>query len=229
MPKIICAPGRSLLLAAVAAACSSDPTIPDGRGGDAELTVVHASPAIGLVDVRIAEQSVISGLAYGRSSGTVRVPAGERRITVWSGGSALAEFSRTLEPGERTALTIGEDTTQISSVIPDTGGVVSSRANLRLVNVVGRSTADPTLLTMRLAFPGVRADSTAKIGLDAKVASHGPLMYFDPGHFRVEFVPQGSTTVLAQTEFDVAGGGLALIVLERNAAGAYSVRIVRER
>jgi hypothetical protein len=81
---------------------------------------------------------------------------------------------------------------------------------------------------VRLGFPGVAADSTAVFGLDAKVASHGPLWYFDPGHFRVAFVPKGSTTVLASTEFDVAAGGKALIVLERDASGAYSVRIVRE-
>ena len=80
---------------------------------------------------------------------------------------------------------------------------------------------------MRLNFPGVSPDSVARIGLDAKVASHGPLMYFDAGHFRVAFTPQGSTTVLTATEFDVAAGEVALIVLERNAAGVYSVRIAK--
>ena len=220
--------GSALLLAAIAAACSSDPTIPDDTSAKAQLTVVHASPALGPVNVRVADLSVVTGLAYGRSSGAVLVPAGDRLITVMAGDSALAEFSTTLTAGEGTAVTIGEDTTQMSPVTPDTGTVVSNRANVRLVNVVGATTADPTLLTMRLNFPGVAADSTALIGLDAKVASHGPLMYFDPGHFRVAFVAQGSTTVLTGVEFDVVAGETAIIVLERNASGAYAVRIVKE-
>ena len=217
----------AVVLAAVALACSSNPNDPDGDG-TAELTVVHASPTVGSVDVRVADLSVVSGLAYGRSSGVLRVPSGTREITVRSGSSEVARFSAHLKADQGTALTIGEDTTQVSPVIPDTGIAVSNRANVRLINVVGPTTAPPTLLSMRLNFPDVSPDSIAVIGLDAKVASHGPLMYFNPGHFRVWFVPQGSTTVLTQAEFDVAAGEKALIVLERNASGAYAVRIVRE-
>ena len=216
-----------LLLAALAVACS-DPADPNAAAGKAELTVVHASSAIGPIDVRVADLSVVTGLAYGRSSGARLVPAGTRLITVRTGDSTIAEFDATLTAGEGTALTIGEDTTQMGTVIPDTGIVVSHRANVRLVNVVGATSADPTLLTMRLNFPDVAPDSTALIGLDAKVASHGPLMYFNPGHFRAVFVAQGSTTALAQTEFDVAAGETAIIVLERSANGAYSVKIVKE-
>ena len=218
----------ALVAAATAVACSSDPTIPNGEAREATLTVVHASPATGRVDVRVAGVSVVSDLAYGRSSGARPVPSGTREIIVRSGGIELTRFSATLTAGEGTALTIGEDTTQMSPVIPDTGHVVSNRANLRLVNVVGPNTTDPTSLSMRLSFPDVSPDSIAVIGLDAKIASHGPLMYFNPGHFRVWFVPQGTMTVLAQAEFDVAAGEKAVIVLERSASGAYSVRIVRE-
>ena len=219
----------SALLAAATAACSSDPTIPDDRIGKAELTVVHASPVIGPVEVRVADQAIVSGLVFGRSSGAVLVPAGSRVITVHAGDSALAEFTATLTAGEGRSLTIGGDTTQMGTVIPDTGLVATNRANIRLVNVVGATTADPTLLTMHLNFPGVSPDSTARIGLDARVASHGPLMYFDPGRFRIAFVPQGTTTVLASAEFDVAAGETAVIVLERSTSGAYAVRIVREQ
>ena len=217
----------AVIVGATVVACSSDPTVPDDRAGKAELTIVHASPALGPVDVRMADLSVVTGLAFGRSSGAKLVPAGNRVITVMAGDSAVAELSTTLIAGEAAALTIGEDTAQLGTVIPDTGVTASNRANVRLVNVVGTTTADPTLLTMRLSFPGVAADSIARIGLDAKVASHGPLMYFDPGHFRVWFVPQGSTTVLAQAEFDVSAGETALIVLERNAGGTYAVRIAK--
>ena len=218
----------ALLLAAIAVACSSDPNDPDDSATRAELTVVHASPALGLVNVRVANQSVVTGLAYGRSSGAVPVLSGHRVITVRSGDSTIAQLDATLTAGEGIALTIGEDTTQMGTVVPDTGIAVSNRANVRLVNVVGGTTADPTLLTMRLNFPDVSPDSTALIGLDTRVASHGPLMYFNAGHFRVAFVPQGSTTVLTATEFDVAPGEIALIVLERSNSGTYAVRIVKE-
>lgn len=217
------AASTAILLGSIAC---SDPSNP-GDPTKAQLTVVHASPALGPVDVRVSDVSVVTGLAYGRSSGARLVPSGERQIVVQAGDSTVAEFTTSLAAGESRSLTVGNDTTQMGTVIPDTGLAVSNRANLRLVNVVGATTADPTLLKMRLNFPGVSPDSTALIGLDAKVASHGPLMYFDPGHFRVAFVPQGSTTVLAATEFDVAAGEVALIVLERNAAGTYAVRIVR--
>lgn len=221
--------GIALMVVAVAQACSSDPAVPDDRGGKAELTVVHASPALGLIDVRVADQSVVNGLAYGRSSGPRLVHAGTRVITVRSADSMIAEVTTTLTAGEGTALTIGEDTTQLGTVIPDTGVAVSNRANLRLVNVVGPTSAAPTSLSVRLGFPDVSPDSIAVLGLDARVASHGPLMYFNPGHFRVWLVPQGSMTVLAQAEFDVAAGETALIVVGRNADGAYSVQIIRER
>jgi hypothetical protein len=65
-------------------------------------------------------------------------------------------------------------------------------------------------------------------GLNATVPSHGPLMYFNPGHFRVRFVPEGGTTVLTEAEFDVAAGEKKAIVLSRDDAGAYSVKIVTE-
>src|SRR5687767_380604 len=42
--------GSALLLASLAVACS-DPADPNNAAGKAELTVVHASPAVGLVDV----------------------------------------------------------------------------------------------------------------------------------------------------------------------------------
>lgn len=218
--------GTALALAAVVAGCSSDPILPK-QPGTAELRVVHASPAVGDIDVRVAQVSVVSGLGYGRSSGVLRVPSGTQVITVQSGGAQIAQFSANLASDHGNALTVGEDTTQVSRVIPDTGFAVSNRANIRLINVVGATTADPTLLHLRLRFPDI-ADSTAVIGLDAKVASHGPMMYFNPGHFSASFVAQGSAVVLAQAEFDVAAGMKAAIVLERSSGGTYAVRIITE-
>lgn len=226
MLAIFCCRRMAVALAAIVAGCSSDPTILE-QPGTAELRVVHASPAVGAIDVRVAQVSVVSGLAYGRSSGVLRVPSGTQVITVRSGGAQTAQFSANLATDHGNALTVGEDTMQVSRVIPDTGSAVSNRANIRLINVVGATTADPTLLHLRLRFPDV-ADSTAVIGLDAKVASHGPMMYFNPGHFTASFVAQGSTAVLAQAEFDVVAGGKAAIVLERSSSGMYAVRIVTE-
>src|SRR5687768_14123358 len=81
--------GSALLLTAFAVACS-DPADPNIADGKAELTVVHASPAIGPVEVRVAELSVVTGLEYGRSSGALLVPSGTRLITVRAGDSTIA-------------------------------------------------------------------------------------------------------------------------------------------
>ena len=226
MPTSFRVPRAALLFSALALACSDDPVIP--AGSEAELTVIHASPATGPIDVRVADVSAVSGLAYGRSSGVRRVPAGAREIIVRSGSAEIARFTANLAVDQGTSLTIGEDTTQVGTVIPDTGIVASNRANLRVVNVVGTNASPPTLLALRINFPGVSVDSTAVLGLDTRVASHGPLMYFDAGHFRVALAEPGSTTALASVEFDVAAGEKVLIVVERSASGAYSVRTAKE-
>ncbi|HET9424900.1 MAG TPA: DUF4397 domain-containing protein [Gemmatimonadaceae bacterium] len=214
----------AIFVAAVVSGCADAGPAPSGT---AELKVVHAAPLVGAIDVRVGEMPAVTGLPYGRTSALVSVPSGAQVITIRSNGSQIMQFNATLTAAQRSALTLGTDTAQVSAVTPDTGVAVSNRANLRLINVVGSSAAEPTLLHMRLRFPDV-ADSTAVIGLDTRVASHGPLMYFNPGHFSVQFVPAGGSTVLAQTEFDVAAGEKKAIVLERAANGAYSVRIVVE-
>jgi hypothetical protein len=220
-----CAPAVALLAVVVGASCS-DPVDPPVQGS-AALRVVHASPLLGAIDVRVADVSAVSGLGFGHTSPLVTVPSGVQVITVRSNGSLVAELSANLMTDRDNAMTVGRDTTQISPVIPDTGHAITNRANIRLINVVGSNKTDPTLLQVRLRFPDV-GDSTALLGLDSKIASHGPLMYFNPGHFSLTIVPQGGTTVLAQAEFDVAAGQKRAIVLERSANGAYSVRIVVE-
>lgn len=117
---------------------------------------------------------------------------------------------------------------QIIPATPDTGDAISNRANVRMINIAGRSSAPPTILDVLLNFPDVSNDAVAVFGLDATVPSHGPLMYFNSGHFRVRFVPDGGTTVLAEAEFDVAAGQKKAIVLSRDDAGVYSVGIVTE-
>lgn len=215
----------SLTLAALAACSDGGPGTP---GPTTQLKVVHAASAIGAVDVDVGGRSVITGLPAGRSSALTSVPVGAQRLSFRSGATTFAELDVTLAPNVVNAVTVGDDTVAVTPVTPDTGHAISNRANIRMINVVGTNTSPPTLLRVLLNFPDVSPDSTAVFSLNTTVASHGPLMYFNPGHFRVRFVPEGSGTVLTEAEFDVAAGQKRAIVLSRSDAGAYAVKIVVE-
>jgi len=124
---------------------------------------------------------------------------------------------------------VADSSPQMSTtVIPDTGVVATARANLRLVNVVGTNLSDPTQLQVLINFPGVSPDSAAALGMDSKIASYSSLLYFDPGQFRVRYVPQGSATVLAEAQFSIAQGEVKVAVLHRDSDGQYRVEIVVE-
>ena len=219
-------PVSLLAASAIALAACSDGT---GTGGPmTQLKVVHAASALGVVDVQMGSRAVISGLPYGQSSALTEVPAGAQQLTFRSGGTTIAQLPVTLIPNRINAVTVGNDTVQVTPVTPDTGVAISNRANVRMINIVGTNTSPPVNLRVLLNFPDVSPDSTAVFGLNTTIASHGPLMYFNPGHFRVRFVPEGGTTVLTEAEFDVAAGQKKAMVLSRDDAGAYSVRIVTE-
>ena len=214
------------ILSVLIVACS-DST--NGIGGPtAQLKVVHAAAALGTVDVRIGGASVISGLSYGHSSAITMVPAGSQRLIFRSGGTDVAQVDVTLSASGINAVAFNGDTAQVTPVTPDTGHAATSRANIRMINVAGTNSAPPTLLSVLVNFPGVSPDSVATFGLDATVPSHGPLMYFDPGHFRFRFVPEGTTNVLTEVEFDVIAGEKKAVVLERTAAGVYAAKVVTE-
>lgn len=197
-------------------------------GNTAQLKVVHAAATVGAIEVRMGGTPLISGLSYGQSSAAVPVPAGPRRLTFRSDGTTIAAVDVNLSADGLNAVTLNEDTAQVTPVTPDTGVAATNRANIRVINVAGTSTAAPTMLSVLINFPGVGADSVASLGMDATVPSHGPLMYFDPGFFRFRFVPQNSTTVLTQVEFSVAAGEKKAVVLERSAGGTYSAKVVTE-
>jgi hypothetical protein len=96
------------------------------------------------------------------------------------------------------------------------------------VNVVGPNTSPPTVLDVKVSAD-FDPDSVMTFGLDTKVASYGPLMYFPAGRFAFEFRPAGGATVLTRVELDVALGQARAVVLERDAAGAYRAHVVDER
>ncbi|MGH7676882.1 MAG: DUF4397 domain-containing protein [Gemmatimonadaceae bacterium] len=219
--------GLAGILLVVIVACGDD--APNGIGGPtAQLKVVHAAAALGAVDVRIGGASVISGLSYGHSSAITAVPAGSQRLIFRSGASDVAQVDVTLSTTGINAVAFNGDTAQVTPVTPDTGQAATNRANVRMINVAGTNASPPTLLSVLVNYPGVSPDSVAVFGLNATVPSHGSLMYFDPGHFRFRFVPQGTTSVLTEVEFDVIAGEKKAVVLERSAAGAYSARVVTE-
>jgi hypothetical protein len=211
--------------AAVIAGCSdSTPPVED----DAELRVVHATASLGAVDVLIDGEPILSGVSFGASRGA-QVPSGTHQLTFRAGGTVLGEITADLTTDHVNAVVVANGAPQLSAtVIPDTGAVAAARANLRLVNVVGANVSDPTNLQVLINFPGVSPDSTARLGMDAKVASYSSLLYFDPGHFRLRYVPAGTNTVLAEAEFDIPVGQVRVAVLQRDANGQYRVSIATE-
>lgn len=225
--RTIAAQASALAGIALVCACSGDPSQPQSLG--AELEVLHATASLGVVDVSIGDRTVISGVAYGSASARARVDAGQQHLTFRSGGNILGEIDAVLSTSHVNAVVVANGAPQWSSeVIPDTGVAVSNRANLRIVNVVGENSSPPTHLQLLLNAPDNAPDSTVRIGMDTRVASYSALMYWNPGHFKLRYVPEGTETVLVQTEFDMAAGEKKVAVLERNADGSYRVQVVVE-
>jgi len=194
----------------------------------ADLRVVHATASIGAVDVLVDGEPVLIGVGFGASR-SAQVPPGSHQLTFRAGGTVLGEITADLTTEHVNAVVVANGAPQLSAaVIPDTGIVAVARANLRLVNVVGVNQSDPTNLQVLINFPGVSADSSARLAMDAKIASYSSLLYFDPGHFRLRYVPAGTNTVLAEAEFDIALGQVKVAVLQRDANGQYRVSIATE-
>ena len=194
----------------------------------AQLKVVHAAQSLGAVSVDVGNNTVISGLTYGNTSGLTNVPSGAQRLRFRAAGVEIAHLDVTLSATGITAVALSGDTAQVTPVTPDTGQAATNRANVRMINIAGENASTPYMLSVLVNYPGVSADSVAMFGMDSRVPSHGSLMYFDPGHFRFRFVPQGTTTVLTEVEFDVTAGQKKAVVLERSAGGAYSAKVVTE-
>jgi hypothetical protein len=213
-------------LAMLLAACGGSTT---GPTGEAELRVLHATPALGPVDVEIAGATVVQGVSYGTASRLLDVPAGEQHIVVRSAGQVLGELTATLSLQHLNSIVVADGTPRfVEQVTPDTGQVISNRANIRMVNVVGPTSVPPTLLAVKVVAPNANPDSVITFGMDATIASYSTLMYFDPGHFSFRYLPSGGSTVLAETAFDVAAGETKTVVLERGADGVYRVQVLIE-
>ncbi len=224
---------RVLMMAAVgwlAVGCDESPIGPPG--GTARLRLLHASAATGAVDVLIGNSQVISNVTFGNGSPIALVAAGAQQLVVRSGTQVLGQLSGTLSTSHVNTVVVANGTANLSAVVSDTGAVNPTRGNVRLVNVVGPTSADPTLLRALLTAtgqPGQAADSVQVFAFDAKVGSYGTLMYFSPGQITVKFQPQGASTVLTQVSFAVAAGEVKAVVLERGADGVYKAQVVTER
>lgn len=208
------------------AACTTQVELPTDR---AELRLLHATPSLGPVDLQVGTATVIHGVGFGQASPLVLVPAGSQRLTVRSGTRLLGTLQEALSLSHVNTVVVADSQPQLTGVItPDTGRVASDRANLRLVNVVGSNTSPPTLLDVTVSAD-FDPDSVMTFGLDTKVASYGPLMYFPAGRFAFEFLPAGTAAVLTRVELDVALGQTRAVVLERDADGTYRAHVVEER
>ena len=219
--------------ALLAAACGALSTACGSSGepsGEATLRVLHATPALGPVDVSVAGVTVAHGIVYGTASTLVHVPGGQQHLEVRSNGQLLGTLDPLFSLQHVNGVAVVNGAPQwLSEVTPDTGQSISNRANVRMVNVVGSNTQPPTLLDVLVHAPGLNPDSVMKFGVDATIARYGTLMYFDPGHFTFAYVPRGGSTVLAQVGFDVAAGEKKAVVLQRAADGTYSVQVVVEQ
>lgn len=214
------------LLALLLAACGSSTSGPTGA---AELRVLHATPSLGPVDVEVGGTTVVHGVSYGTASRLIDVPGGEQHIVVRSAGQVLGELTATLSLQHLNSVVVADGTPRfVEQVTPDTGQVISNRANIRMVNIVGPTSQPPTLLAVKVVAPNANPDSVITFGMDATIASYSTLMYFDPGHFSFRYLPSGGSTVLAETAFDVAAGETKTVVLERGADGTYRVQVLIE-
>lgn len=217
----------ALPFAVAVVACGKGTGVDGPALGSAELKFVHASSKTGPVDVYLGANRIISGVPFGRSSPEVPTVAGQQHLTLKSGGVVVDELDAMLAADRVSAVVLTDDTAQVTPVTPDTGtAATNNRANIRLINVAGSNTSDPTFLDVLIRAPGMPADSVPKLGLDTRTSSTGPLMYWDPGSFRFRFVPHGLTTVLAEVTFDVAAGEKRSVVLDRDASGTYRARVV---
>ena len=217
------------ILVLAAAACSTDSNATNPPFAPAEIKLVHDNAAVGPVDLYVAGTRVISGVPFGRSSTKAPTVAGLQHIVLRSGGAIVDELDANIAAHQVTAIVFTQDSAQATPVLPDTGvAATNARANIRVVNVAGSNVSPPTMLDVLIRAPDFPTDSVPRLGLDARISSHGPLMYFDPGSFRFTFVPSGGTTVLAQVSFDVAAGEKKAVVLERDAAGQYRASVVVE-
>ena len=221
---------RFLLVSALLAACSSSTDSGGGGQVDAGLRAVHASPAVGPIDVLVDGTPVITGLAYGASSPEVIIHAGQRHFVIRSGATVLGDMQHTATDSHVNSLVIAGGVPQFSAVVvPDTGQTAPSKANLRLVNMVGTNLSPPTQLQVLIKAPNANPDSVATSNLDATVAVYWSLMYFDPGQFDIRYVPAGdTTTTLASASFTIAAGEKKAVVLGRADDGTYYVNVALE-
>jgi Domain of unknown function (DUF4397) len=222
---------RSWLLCvatAVLAACSDSANGPGG--GTAQFRALHVTPTLGPVDVLVGGVAVVSGLTFGQTSPAVTITGGRQRFLVRSGGQLLGDLQFSLAADHVNSMVISDSAPQFSTFVePDTGQAEPTRANIRLVNVVGSNNSAPTLLNVLIKAPNADPDSIVTSNLDATVAAYWSLMYFDPGEFNIKYVPAGQpATVLTEVTFDVAAGEKKAVVLSRADDGSYHVAVVVE-
>jgi hypothetical protein len=178
----------------------------------------------------VAGSAVIRGVSYGNTSPVVVVPSGSQQLIVRAGSQVVGTMTGNLSTSHINNVVVADGIAALSSVVDnDTGSVAPARANIRLVVTAAENTTDPTLLQALLNWSG-DPDSTMRFGIDTKVARYFSLMYFNPGHFTIKYVPTGTDgPILTQAQFDVAAGEKKALVLSRGSDGVYKVEVVVEK
>ena len=212
---------------AIATSCGE--TVIGPPGGTASLRLLHASVGTGPIDLLIGNSLVIRDVAFGLGSPTTQVPAGSQRLVIRAGNQVLGEITGRLTTDHLNTVVVSNGSAHFTDVIPDTGAVHPERANLRLVNIAGSNTTEPTLLQAQITQTD--PDSVLRIDFDSRVTRYGSLMYLPsaPGKATVKYVVEGGSTVLTQVSFPITAGQARAVVLERATNGTYSAQIVIER
>jgi Domain of unknown function (DUF4397) len=229
MPRTISPSALHLSALLVFVAACNDATTTTPPPTTAQLRVIHATPTLGAVTILVDGTPVLSGLNYGESSALVSTTSGSHDVVVQSGGQNLGGVQHTLTVAHVNTVFVADSAPQFGdSVVADTGQPVPTKANLRLVNIVGSNTSAPTQLQALIQAPNANPDSVVTSNVDATISSYWSLMYFDPGAFDVRYVAAGDTVTLAEVAFSVAAGEKKQIILQRAANGSYSASAILE-
>ncbi len=217
----------------LAVGCTSDGTGPGGN--QAFVQLLQADPsAPATVAFSIDGVVVAPSISFGSSSPKVTTSEGDHRLAIESFAGTFAELQGVLREGATYyvvsaagSLYLTEAASLDPAVPPDTGQRNPIRSNIRFVNVPGPN-PEPALVHAFLSAPAT-VDTVQRFGIDTRVASYGTLMYVDPGTISIRIQPQGESTVLAETSFDVARGEVKAVVLERDGSGQLRIRVVVEQ
>lgn len=230
-----------LTVAMLTAAACGDSTSPGPAPADSTapftdttyLQVVHTAAGVPAIDVRVGQRLVIAGLALGRSSDFVAVPAGRQPVEFRAQGATAGTHGTTLSLGvadSTTVFTIDSSTVLNPWVLTDSGAVVPPTASkLRVVHFAGAAPAIdvwrtqpdfPSLITVQFPFryrevsPYLQSDPgiwTVRVTTEQRDATGIPALGDSLAATGDIMIPAGESRTVVVT--DREGGGVSVTVI----------------